>query len=555
MHNQNSHSKSVSPVTRTGVLVILYLILFGYYFSFSEYGLNIWDEGGYANGTLRTWNGERALVDFNPNGYLPGRYLYGILLFKIFGINIQSLRLGIILLTPAMILMVYHSSRKLMSPGFAFLAALCMLSAPSMYYNRFFTFFCVLNLFCLQRVIEERDAPRFFLLFTAILISGFFKFEVALFSMSISLFLLLLMFGVPSVRKTLRKNEGRPSTGDYRYSPLFWGGIGLLVGTLLTLVFYFLKNDLFLKVFELVIEAHRVWGNPFPDLFPFFGLLDKLGPQIMVERSLFYLPIWVYGIVVGLLLARQFKTGKKAIPSNLHVIAVLLFGICSFGLVIWRAGFDNLLRTLPPFYILFCYLLFRVRVRLIRTPVFSNPRNRSQDLFKTTVLNVMMVTLPFLYYYEMNFHQGFYAGSIGALKQETQLVELDRMKIYTNPAEALWIQEVVDRIQTYSRKGDPIFVLPLNPIFYFLTDRINPTPYDWILPGMLKTEDELDVIERLKKNMPKMVVFVDIPIDGKEERRLSRYAPEIYNFLSTHYVFEEIIGFFQILLPKEYYQS
>ena len=72
---------------------------------------------------------------------------------------------------------------------------------------------------------------------------------------------------------------------------------------------------------------------------------------------------------------------------------------------------------------------------------------------------------------------------------------------------------------------------------------------------MLKTEDELDVIARLKKNMPKMVIFVDIPIDGKEARRLSRYAPEIYNFLSTHYAFEEIIGFFQILLPKEYYQS
>ena len=162
----------------------------------------------------------------------------------------------------------------------------------------------------------------------------------------------------------------------------------------------------------------------------------------------------------------------------------------------------------------------------------------------------MMVTLPFLYYYEMNFHQGFYAGSIGALKQETQLVELDRMKIYTNPAEALWIQEVVDRIQTYSRKGDPIFVLPLNPIFYFLTGRINPTPYDWILPGMLNEEDERKVIGQLQENPPKIIVFVDIPIDGKEDRRLANYTPLIYSYLVKNYELEEVIGMFQILLPK-----
>ncbi|HJO58617.1 MAG TPA: hypothetical protein QF772_10390 [Nitrospinaceae bacterium] len=39
----------------------------------------MWDEGGYANGTLRTLSGEKAMVDFNPSGYLPGRYVYGVL--------------------------------------------------------------------------------------------------------------------------------------------------------------------------------------------------------------------------------------------------------------------------------------------------------------------------------------------------------------------------------------------------------------------------------------------------------------------------------------------
>ena len=47
----------------------------------------------------------------------------------------------------------------------------------------------------------------------------------------------------------------------------------------------------------------------------------------------------------------------KLLEKDIQTLSVLSFGVCSFGLVIWRAGFDNLLRTLPPFYLLFCLLM------------------------------------------------------------------------------------------------------------------------------------------------------------------------------------------------------
>ena len=65
-------------------LALIYLVLVTYLYSFSEYGLNVWDEGGYANGTLRTLNGEKAIEDFNPSGYLSGRYIYGTIFFKLY---------------------------------------------------------------------------------------------------------------------------------------------------------------------------------------------------------------------------------------------------------------------------------------------------------------------------------------------------------------------------------------------------------------------------------------------------------------------------------------
>jgi hypothetical protein len=528
---------------------LLYLVLIGYFYSFSNYGFNIWDEGGFANGTLRTLNGQKALEDFNPNGYLPGRYIYGAFFFKLLGVDIQSLRWSVILITPAMVFMVYAISRKIMPPGFAFLAALFMLSAPSMYYNRFFPFFTVLNLYCLLNVIVKKRTRDFLALGSAILLAGFFKFEIALIALIIALTLVFIVALKGEGKISLLKPGDRAGSSP-RLNLLTWIFAGSLGLAFILTVGYFLQNGFFLKVFKLVVDAHNVWGNPFPDIFPFWTLIQKLGPHKMFERLLFYLPLWVYA-GVGVILLRRIVKSKTTISSQeFSLLAILSFGICVFGLVIWRAGFDNLLRTLPPFYILFCYLLNLSREKILgwqqRLGLFS----RADSFLKETPVNVLIVFLPFLFFYEMNTHHGFYAGSIGAMTKETEQIQLDRLRVSTNPQEAKWLQEVVDRIEIYTDKGDPILALPLNPVFYFLTDRVNPTRYDWVLPGMLTVEEEKKMVAELKNHPPKLVVFVDIPIDGKEERRLENYAPHLYAFLLENYQFDEIIGLFQILLPR-----
>ncbi len=531
---------------------LLYLALIGYFYSFSQYGFNIWDEGGFANGTLRTLNGQKALEDFNPNGYLPGRYIYGAFFFKLLGIEIQSLRWSVILITPGMVFMVYAIARKIMPPGFAFLAALFMLSAPSMYYNRFFPFFTVLNLFCLLNVFEKKRIQDFLLLGASILLAGFFKFEIALIALVIAVPLTgLMVFNKVSGKEApglslIEKNSESPGWPFWAWASAI--GLGL---AFIATVGYFIQNGFFLKVFKLVVDAHNVWGNPFPDIFPFAALYDKLGPHVMFERLLFYLPLWAYAGMGLILLLRIMKFKSSISTLDVSLLIILSFGICVFGLVIWRAGFDNLLRTLPPFYILSCYLLYLGRDKIVGCLRFPENASPLELFLLKTPANVLTVFLPFLFLYEMNVHHGYYAGSIGALKQNTQWVKLDRLRIHASPSEAKWLEEVVNRIEIYTDKGDPILALPLNPVFYFLTDRINPTRYDWILPGMLDEEEERKMVADLKVHRPKMVVFVDIPIDGKEERRLANYAPLLYAFLVENYQFDEIIGLFQILLPRE----
>ena len=521
---------------RWGRVSLLYVALAAYFWSFSRYGLNIWDEGGYANGTLRTLNGERALVDSNPNGYLPGRYWYGVLFFKLFGVEIQSLRIGVLLITPAMVLMVYSIGRKIMPAGFALLAALGMLSAPSMYYNRFFTFFVVLNLYLITNFLEKRSLASLAWLAVGIFLSAYFKFEVTLFSILISLTVLALMLS--------QKNWGfhfLPEKGTSK-SYYLAGAVSFVV---IGFAIYLGRDGYYTQVFKMVVDAHEVWGNPFPEIFPFLALLKDVGVHQMFERALFYLPIFTYGTVAVLLFYQLVLKKRTFHIEYLIVIAILLFGVCAFGLVIWRAGFDNLLRTLPPFYLLFCYLLYRIRMLSFRDAAGQ------YGFFTRLFLNLLTVFLPFLFYFEMNTQHGFYAGSIGAMKLETARLSMDKVDVHTNPQEAKWIGQVVEKINLYSNKGDAILALPLNPLFYFLSNRVNPTPYEWVLPGMLEEAKEKQLVEILKSRPPKVVVYVDIAIDGKDERRLSRYAPHLYQFLVENYFFKEKIGFFEILLPKK----
>ncbi len=539
----NASATNNTFVKRWGRVSLIYIALLAYFWSFCEYGLNIWDEGGYANGTLRTLNGEKALVDFNPNGYLPGRYWYGMLFFKLFGVEIQSLRIGVLLFTPAMVIMIYSMGRKIMPAGFALLAALFMLSAPSMYYNRFYTFFVILNLYCLTNVVEKRNLASLFGLGAAIFLSSFFKFEVTLFSILVSLGTLALLFSVKHWRVDFNFSPKQAASASPKPGKFYF----LLAGVAAILFAVYLgKDGYFTKVFKLVVDAHEVWGNPFPKILPFFALLEKVGAHQMFERILFYLPPFTYGVVTILLFYRLVIKKETFHIAHLMVLAILLFGACAFGLVIWRAGFDNLLRTLPPFYLLLCYLLYGLREKILslQKPVGQN------GIFMRLPLNLLTVFLPFLFYFEMNTHHGFYAGSIGAMKLETTRLSLEKMDVYTNPGEAKWIKKVIDKINLHSKKGDAILALPLNPIFYFLSDRVNPTPYEWILPGMLEEKKERALVKLLKYRLPKIVIYVDIAIDGKEERRLSRYAPHLYKFLVEHYSFQEMVGFFQILLPK-----
>ena len=61
--------------------------------------------------------------------------------------------------------------------------------------------------------------------------------------------------------------------------------------------------------------------------------------------------------------------------------------------------------------------------------------------------------------------------------------------------------------------GRSLFVYPYMPVFYFLTGGLNPTPYSFLQPGMMTTQDESNALAHLQTAPPEYILFCRPPLE------------------------------------------
>lgn len=492
------------------VYLLIFLLSLFYLLIFQNYGINLWDEGVLLNGSLRTLEGESVYVDFN--GYPPGRYALGAILFKIFGINISAIRIAVAVMTAIAATMVYSVSSRLIPSYFlSIIPSILFLISPAVYYNRFYPIFTIFGIYMIFWYLEKENPFRSILLAVSSILSIFFKLEIGIGIIAVSIAVMLF-------RKKIR---------ELKYFFLF-----LSLAAMFLAFYYFRMIDMYTFLYDSYFYVFKIrgsWGNPFPNIFS-PELWRRFDIYEIFSVLLFYIPLIIYCFTFFVIL--------RTPNSELRIFSavIIFFGIYTYNLVIWRAGFDNLIRCLPPALILGGYLLYLFRIKLLK---WTGERMLSYAI---------ILILPLWFLYEMIFHSDFYAGSIGELRKNHVRLSIERANnIYADPVEASWIKEITGYIRNNTKTEDTIFVVPFNPIWYFLADRKNSVYNEWILPGELKTnKEQLELIEQLKDRKPVFIINADIAIDNKEERRFSNYAPLIYNFINENYHIEKGVGFFQI---------
>lgn len=296
---------------------------------------------------------------------------------------------------------------------------------------------------------------------------------------------------------------------------------------------------------HVLLDTRDLWATPIPSLLR-KDLWSADNLQEIFETSLFHLPYLLYFFT---LLHVIFKWRRGTAKNQEALLAVTaLMGICSYGLIIFRAGFDALFRVLPSFYVLAGYYhaaAWEWATRQIRGAAdLADIVKKLLSFYKT----VFLLMFPLFFLVDVTWNNGFYAGSIGAIRENKVHLKVDRADLYVPEYECQVVTEITRFIKKNTNEGDYIFALPFNPIWYFLTERKNPSYHEWILPGVLrKDEEQQKVVDELMARPPKYIIYGDIAIDGKEARRFSNYAKVIEAFIRANYDQKLKAGYFKVL--------
>jgi hypothetical protein len=84
---------------------------------------------------------------------------------------------------------------------------------------------------------------------------------------------------------------------------------------------------------------------------------------------------------------------------------------------------------------------------------------------------------------------------------------LERAPVRVPEFIAASVRGAVEYVQERTPSGEPFFVYPVDPLFYFLADRPNPTRFNHFIAGALTPADLQDVIDDLDRTKPRYVLW------------------------------------------------
>lgn len=530
----------------TIIAIILFLGSLGYLLTFYNYGIELQDEGFPLGVAMRILQGEVGGRDFVLDPMIGVHTLYAFI-FRLFGSNLNVVRLAIAYFTAFTIVLAYFVSKKLMSSTFAFLATILLLAAPGPYYARFFIILTFLNLLIIIKYLEKRSLIWLMIAGIVAGISFSYRLDMVVIAAAAT-YIIIVVHNVFYREYNASKKEVIKTT--IREISLY----SLVVITVVapTFIYYFLpafRNDLF---FISSLSSLYNWCLPFPRLT--LSIADWTNIEnlrLLFENFLFYLTPLIYLVTLFLIIHRFIL--KKTRQIDLYLILFLTFGGLSFYRVILRPDFEHLLHVMPCAYILGCYFLFQLWQKgrdLIK-------RNRSVRLIPNLLFNaslfVVVLPIPIIFIINVIFYHGFAIGSIGVLKGEHTLLNIPRAKIYCSSSEAAMITHIVDYIKIHTNPEEKIYAISSNPIWYFFCNRNSTTHTIMLAPHNTKRDDswQRKFIKTFDESQVKYIIYNDWLCDRREDRRFRYYARLVEGYIGKNYHFEEKIGNFDILRRNE----
>jgi 4-amino-4-deoxy-L-arabinose transferase-like glycosyltransferase len=109
-------------------------------------------------------------------------------------------------------------------------------------------------------------------------------------------------------------------------------------------------------------------------------------------------------------------------------------------------------------------------------------------------------------------------------------------EVRANAQEAPVIQQILARVQP----RQSLFVYPYKPLFYFLTQAVNPTRYSYLQSGLMTDADVGLAFSALRAHPPEWVLYMDLTQAEFERvfpsaKGINSHHPELENWIKANY--------------------
>jgi hypothetical protein len=110
------------------------------------------------------------------------------------------------------------------------------------------------------------------------------------------------------------------------------------------------------------------------------------------------------------------------------------------------------------------------------------------------------------------------------LRDEGLLEEMPLPRAGVRAYRGAAVADFIRKVQASAPAGRSILCLPYQPMVYFLSERRNPTRWDYIWPGDQTAQDYETLIREARRDPPAVVLIVG-------EADMNRYAPAILDYV------------------------
>jgi tetratricopeptide (TPR) repeat protein len=526
------------------------------------------DEGVLLHVAERISDGEVLYRDI-ATGLAPGSYYLQALLFKVFGPGVLVGRYFMIILLASSGIVIFNIARMLVKLQFS-LAASMLFVASQAYTWRFpnYTpeslFLMLLALLMFMRYLVNKKGSHLLLSALLVGICALFKQHLGAYA-AIALFITLFIDHRYSLRHRSKQGANGRCIGknvsqgkafvetandtskqsERAVGPFVIAFFGVTAPFLLALVYFYYQDALVdMAYYGLVVPlkvATKDFYLPYPGLTWDFagsareyrsygGAYTPLGNMThwwLSERKLISLGEWfalvvaAYYLPITILLAAMLRLGLQALRRGIDVRWLKLFSLFIFSLmnflgVFPRSDIHHLMLASGPVLVLGTVLIGEIQLRGL-----------TKNILHLTLLVpiLMLCTISITNAWSLRFHPD-------AVSRNSELLDFERGGVYVTADQYSAISDVLSYFETVN-ESDPLLVIPIHSMYYFLAQRRNPTPFPLILPGAL---DEVVVNSALASEDLRNVIYLDRTID---RRTTWNDFPSIYKELRGSYSLKE----------------